>query len=86
MPKYHFYIWREGQPGRLRDQAFDHDEAAMAHARTLLKDAEAVEVLRGALVLGKVGSPQVPDDSETPPRRRWWFTASPAPRWIRDKR
>jgi hypothetical protein len=53
---YHFYVLgAEDQILRAFDLRLPNDEAAMAHARGLLPKGEAVEVLRGALVIGQVG-------------------------------
>jgi hypothetical protein len=53
--RYHFYILGpEGEILRGIDRRLADDEAAMRHAQTLLPGAEAVEVLRGALVIGRL--------------------------------
>jgi hypothetical protein len=53
---YHFYVLgADEQILRALDLRLPDDEAAMAHARGLLPKGEAVEVLRGALVIGQVG-------------------------------
>jgi hypothetical protein len=53
---YHFYVLGpDDQILRALDLRLPSDEAAMAHARTLLSKGEAVEILRGALVIGQVG-------------------------------
>jgi hypothetical protein len=53
--QYHFYVLGpQGEILRGVDRRLCDDEAAMAHARTLLGGGEAIEVLRGALVIGRV--------------------------------
>ncbi|MDP3175220.1 MAG: hypothetical protein Q8M88_12385 [Phenylobacterium sp.] len=66
MPDYRFYLL--GAEDRVLgavDIALADDEAATHNAWRLLTDCDAVDVLRGALMLGRVS--RSPGD---PPRRR----------------
>jgi hypothetical protein len=66
VPDYHFYLLGdEGEILRAVDRPFPSDEAAMAHARSLLPKCVSVDVLRGALVLGLVER----DPGDPPPAR-----------------
>lgn len=52
---YHFYLLgRDEQILGTLDRRLPDDESAMDYARTLAARAQTVEVLRGALVLGRV--------------------------------
>ncbi len=52
---YHFYLLdRDDEILGTLDRRMPDDETAMAYARTLAARAQTVEVLRGALVLGRI--------------------------------
>ena len=52
---YHFYVLGPGgEILRSVNRRLPDDETAMTHARLMLTSAETVEVLRGALVIGRV--------------------------------
>jgi len=75
VPDYHFYLLgEEGEILKAVDRPFASDEAAMAHARSLLPKCVSVDVLRGALVLGLVerGPADPPPARE---RRGYWLSA-----------
>jgi hypothetical protein len=53
--QYHFYLLgRNDEILGALSRSLPDDEQAMAYAQTLAAQAQAVEVLRGALVLGRV--------------------------------
>jgi hypothetical protein len=53
--RYHFYLLgRDDQILGTLERRLPDDEQAMAYARTLAAQSQTVEVLRGALVLGRV--------------------------------
>jgi len=53
--QYHFYVLGPaGEILRSINRRLPDDETAMTHARLMLAGAETVEVLRGALVIGRV--------------------------------
>lgn len=82
---YHFYLLgSDGEIWFMADRSCRDDETAFEHAQAFLSKCEAVEVLRGALFLGRVTRTA---DAPAPPapnkrRRRRWFAASPPPRWL----
>lgn len=53
--QYHFYVLGPaGEILRSINRRLPDDETAMTHARLMLGGAKTVEVLRGALVIGRV--------------------------------
>lgn len=82
MPDYHFYLLGDqGEILRAVDRAFTSDEAAMAHARSLLPKCASVDVLRGALVLGLVKR-DPSDPPPAPPRRGSWLSSAGRLKWL----
>lgn len=77
---YRFYLLRQdGQVLGAVEITFNDDEAAMRHARSLLPRCHSVDVIRGALVVGRVfRGPGDPPELPQPARRpNWWLRLGP---------
>jgi hypothetical protein len=80
--KYHFYrLDAEGRILGVVDIELNDDESAFRQARSLLGSCQAVEVLRGALVLGEVKRDPSDPPFRTTFRRKWLDMLRPRKWW-----
>jgi len=77
---YRFYLLRQdGQVLGAVEITFSDDEAALRHARSLLPRCHSVDVIRGALVVGRIfrGPGDPPQEPQSLRRPNWWFRRGP---------